>query len=618
MRERVAWGLPSAAPVAAESLATHRDGVGKGGRRGYRRRRDEARARASMSRGLRSIRGKLAALVVVPVLLMLVVLGAMERILERQLVGEAERHAETARRSLQVELDDALRDLRVALLQLSGSQRFWRVLGEGDLARATEQAQRFSDAYPGIAVLVAGPSDEILIRVGLEGVARLEDIPGLMMPAGDDDVAKTLVPGGCDARDKEAPSRVLVTRVEGSGTIVVCQRLDAAFLEHAAAKLGMALALADERDGPHVLAHTEDFPIEAPHPEREQHLVHEVASAAWAIDRFCPTLLPDPADPCALEVLTAISVTETRDIVRSDLFLVMGIVLGTGLLALLVGGRIALRMTSAIDRIVGACRRLGKQEYTRIDPVRTGDELEELGERFNEMVRGLEERDRLRTTFGKYMTESVVSHLLENKVRLGGDILPVTVLFSDIRGFTATSERLDAQSVVALLNEYFAEMVETVMDHGGVVDKYIGDAIMVVFGAPVPREDDAIQAVRAAIKMRGALARLNDRLEARGLAPIRTGIGIHSGDVVAGNIGCERRMEYTVIGDAVNLASRLEGCTKDFDADVLISEATYELVRDAIDATLLRTITVKGREQPVKVYGVAVPETAALHPVAED
>ena len=549
------------------------------------------------------IRSKLAALVVVPVLLMLVVLGVMERVLERQLLAEAERRAEVGRQSLQMELDDDLTDLRVALLQLSGSQRFWRALEEGDQTRAARLAERFANAYPEIGIVVAAATGVVSMRVGIDGVNALADLPGLVLPEEPASVAKTILLHGC-GNASDVPARVLATRAPTGGILVACQRLDQAFLQNAATKLRMALALVDDREGAHVLAHTTGFPVDAPHPPRGDHRLHESGGESWAIDRFCPVLLPDTPNDCALEMLSAISVTETRNIVRADLLLVMAIVLGTGIVALLVGGRVALRMTNAIERIVGACRRLAEQKYTRIDPVRTGDELEELGERFNEMVEGLEERDRLRTTFGKYMTESVMSHLMANKVQLGGDLLPVTVLFSDIRGFTSTSERLDAQSLVALLNEYFAEMVEIVMDHGGVVDKYIGDAIMVVFGAPVPREDDALRAVRAALEMRKALARLNERLEARGLAPIRTGIGIHSGDVVAGNIGCERRMEYTVIGDAVNLASRLEGCTKELDTDVLISGATYALVRDDVDAQLLRTITVKGRAQSVEVYAV--------------
>jgi adenylate cyclase len=193
---------------------------------------------------------------------------------------------------------------------------------------------------------------------------------------------------------------------------------------------------------------------------------------------------------------------------------------------------------------------------------------------------------------------------MSGKVALGGETLTVTVLFSDIRSFTSISENMPAQALVALLNEYFTEMVGIVMSEDGVVDKYIGDAIMCVFGAPVPKPDDAVRAVRAAVKMRTALVHLNERLAARGLPPLKTGIGVHTGEVVAGNIGSEKRMEYTVIGDAVNVASRLESSTKDLAVGILISDDTWGLVKGGIDARPAKELTVKGRAQPVMTYEV--------------
>jgi adenylate cyclase len=220
------------------------------------------------------------------------------------------------------------------------------------------------------------------------------------------------------------------------------------------------------------------------------------------------------------------------------------------------------------------------------------------------MVDGLQERDKLRNTFGKYMTAAVVEHLMAGKVQLGGQTLMVTILFTDIRGFTSISEKMEAHALVALLNEYFTEMVGIVMKNNGVVDKYIGDAIMAVYGAPVQRPDDPLAAVRSAVAMRFALRKLNVKLEARGLAPLATGIGIHTGPVVAGNIGSEQRMEYTIIGDAVNLASRLESSTKELGTNILISEDTYQIVKEHVVVKPIREITVKGRHQPVMTYEV--------------
>jgi adenylate cyclase len=261
-------------------------------------------------------------------------------------------------------------------------------------------------------------------------------------------------------------------------------------------------------------------------------------------------------------------------------------------------------MSNALGRVSNALVRLKQQEYVKVQGVRTGDELEDLAIGFNSMVDGLQERDKLKTTFGKYMTDAVVDHLMAGKVQLGGEVLTATILFSDIRSFASISEKMDAKSLVALLNEYFTEMVDEVIKEDGVVDKYIGDAIMAVFGAPVAKPDTAIHAVRAAIGMRKALAALNEKLVARGMKAIATGIGIHTGQLVAGNIGSEKRMEYTVIGDAVNLASRLEGATKELGVAVLISQETYDLVKDHVEARPVKEITVKGREQPVMTYEV--------------
>jgi adenylate cyclase len=261
-------------------------------------------------------------------------------------------------------------------------------------------------------------------------------------------------------------------------------------------------------------------------------------------------------------------------------------------------------MATALARVNAAMRRLEQQEYVKVEAVRTGDELEDLAEGFNAMVDGLRERDKLRVTMGKYMTEEVLEHVLAGEVELGGKTLELTILFCDLRDFTTLSEKKTAQQIVALLNEYFTHMVDCVMAEGGVVDKYIGDNIMAVFGAPVTRPDDAKRAVRAAIRMRQALAKLNDSFVERGMDRLRFGIGLHSGEVVAGNIGSSRRMEYTVIGDAVNLASRLESKTKELGTDILISEATRERLDATIATELIGEVHVKGRAQPVQIYKV--------------
>ncbi len=212
---------------------------------------------------------------------------------------------------------------------------------------------------------------------------------------------------------------------------------------------------------------------------------------------------------------------------------------------------------------------------------------------------------RVRATMSRYMSKAVVDRMMEEgSDTLGGTAQVVTVLFSDIRNFTGMSEVIGPRDTVALLNEYFAEMVEVVDRSGGILDKYIGDAIMAVFGAPFSTDHDAANAVDASERMIAALASLNGRRAERGLQPIRSGIGLNTGECIAGNIGSERRMDYTVIGDAVNLASRLEGTTKLYGADFLITAFTYEALDPARQARFreIDLIRVKGRERPISIY----------------
>jgi class 3 adenylate cyclase len=231
-----------------------------------------------------------------------------------------------------------------------------------------------------------------------------------------------------------------------------------------------------------------------------------------------------------------------------------------------------------------------------------------LATHFNEMVEGLQQRERIREIFGRYVTRQVADEILSGRVPLGGQRTTATVLFADIRGFTQLSEELAPEEVVALLNEYLGAMVTCVLDGGGVVDKYIGDAIMALFGVPVSLgtpELDAQAAVRCAVQMSAALDRLNALRVAAGGLPVELGIGVHTGEVVAGNIGIPERMEYTVIGDTVNLCSRIEGLTRTLGVRVLLSKSCVEHLGDSQAVRFVETVAVKGRAQPVTVYTLA-------------
>jgi adenylate cyclase len=220
------------------------------------------------------------------------------------------------------------------------------------------------------------------------------------------------------------------------------------------------------------------------------------------------------------------------------------------------------------------------------------------------VMEDISDEKRLKSTMYRYMTQELAEQLLENPeaAKMGGARKEVSVLFSDIRSYTTITETLEAEEVVEMLNRYFELMVDAVFEHKGTLDKYIGDAIMAVFGSPLKLEDHAWEAVQTAIEMRQRLTGFNiDWVEQHG-DPIRIGIGINSDTVISGNIGSSKRMEFTAIGDGVNLGSRLEGASKQYGTDIVISETTYEPCKDLIWARELDYIRVKGKSKPVAVY----------------
>jgi adenylate cyclase len=210
---------------------------------------------------------------------------------------------------------------------------------------------------------------------------------------------------------------------------------------------------------------------------------------------------------------------------------------------------------------------------------------------------------RVKSTMARYMTAEVANKLLEGgESALGGTAQNASVLFSDIRQFTTLSETLGPRDTVAMLNEYFSEMIDVIFANKGILDKYIGDAIMAIFGAPFPGEQDAENAVKTAVGMIRSLRAFNEKRGAAGVPTLNIGIGVSTGELIAGNIGSLKRMDYTVIGDTVNLASRLEGVTKMYGAQIVLDEATVEKLPDPGRVRKLDLITVKGQTKPVTIY----------------
>jgi class 3 adenylate cyclase len=270
--------------------------------------------------------------------------------------------------------------------------------------------------------------------------------------------------------------------------------------------------------------------------------------------------------------------------------------------ALLLGLLLARRLTRPISALTGAVSRVAAGDLAQSLPVRSGDEVGLLTGAFNGMVEGLRQRDVIRNAFGRYVSPEVARTLLESPdgLRLGGHKREVTVLMSDLRGYTRFAERGDPAGVMEVLNDYLGRMAAVVIAHGGTVNEFIGDAIFAVFGAPVEHADHAERAAATALAMQNAMDALNRDNAARGRPRFEMGIGVHTGEAVVGNIGSEQRTKYAVVGAAVNLAARVEGCT--VGGQVLVTAATVERLGDLADVAPPVSVELKGLAAPVALY----------------
>ncbi|HEY5768941.1 MAG TPA: adenylate/guanylate cyclase domain-containing protein [Terrimicrobium sp.] len=282
-------------------------------------------------------------------------------------------------------------------------------------------------------------------------------------------------------------------------------------------------------------------------------------------------------------------------------------------IALLVSGIAGVLVARGVTRpLIGLAEGVGKimrGDYSARVPVNSADELGALASAFNRMAIGLEERDQARDLLGKSVSPEVAHELMTSNLELGGEIRSVTILFSDLREFTTFSETQSPHALVEQLNAYFTEVTGAVEAAGGVVDKYIGDAVMAIFGAPVQVADHADRAVSAALAILQAEENLNRERGEQGLSPFRTGIGISTGAVVAGNVGSAKRHNYTVIGNEVNLASRLESLTKQtiFRARVICSDATRAALKGAHALRDLGETEIRGKKEALRIWAVDPP-----------
>ena len=266
-------------------------------------------------------------------------------------------------------------------------------------------------------------------------------------------------------------------------------------------------------------------------------------------------------------------------------------------------------LTKPIAKLANLMFKIGEGKFNvkAKNIIKSHDEVGDLAHWFDHMVEGLKERDRVKQLFSKFQGSQIAENLLSEdfEMQSTGNSRSGVVFFSDIRGFTSYSEEKDPAEVVSMLNEYFTIMVKILGANYGVVDKFIGDAVMAVWGAPKSTGKDCYYAVRACLEMREGLTLLNKRRTDRGEAPIKIGMGLHYGELVAGIIGSDDRMEYTVIGDTVNVASRIESETKNQNVDFLISEQVYEQVKDDFNFIKKAETTLKGKEKATVLYTIA-------------
>ncbi len=270
----------------------------------------------------------------------------------------------------------------------------------------------------------------------------------------------------------------------------------------------------------------------------------------------------------------------------------------------LAGVAVSRSVTKPVTSLVEGVGRVEKGDFSTRVQVEQVDEIGTLADAINKMTMELAEKDKIRDLLGKVVSHDVAEELLKKDVELGGELRQLTVMFVDIRDFSSRAEGKNPKEVLSFLNVVFTRMSTIIEENGGVVDKYIGDAIMALFGAPVKHDDDADRALNAAIKIQEAVGSINLDLESRGMARMEVGVGINTGVTVVGNMGSMNRMNYTAIGDGVNLASRLQGLTRRdvFEAKIVVSEGTLSIAKGKYLTRDLGMVNIRGRTEPARVH----------------
>jgi class 3 adenylate cyclase len=289
-----------------------------------------------------------------------------------------------------------------------------------------------------------------------------------------------------------------------------------------------------------------------------------------------------------------------------------------GLSALLASVLLAQALGTAVaapvEQLVSGARRVAAGDLNRHFQAGSGDELAQLAGAFNEMVAGLRERERLRDLFGRYLSREVSEAVLAGRVSLAGERKTITALFVDMRGSTAFAEQYPPEVVLAALNQYFEVIILAVEAHAGIVNRFAGDEAVCVFGAPTELPDHAERAVQAALSIREGMRYVNAKRAALGQPELRFGLGLNTGEVVAGATGSDERQEYTLVGDAMNVGARIQALTKTYpEHDILLSEFTAAALTEAPPLVDLGEAEIRGKSRPVRIYGLSRADSPSLN-----
>ncbi len=329
-------------------------------------------------------------------------------------------------------------------------------------------------------------------------------------------------------------------------------------------------------------------------------------NAAGAVRRFIFRQIRNPqtVDPKPWILLTEIDESEAlRPLqqLRDELAAGVLVIVGLGLLIAWSAARSLGRPLVRLEEVAHAVKQGDLTQTAQIDG---RDAFARLGGAMDGMIKGLQERDHVKDVFGRYIARQAAERLLNGAVDLGGEARHVTILFSDIRGFTSMAESMTPEQVVSFLNDYFSEMVEAVMEQGGILDKYLGDGMMAVFGSFGDQPDHARRAVLAALRMKALLGKINGERAIAGIPPIAIGVGVHTSDVIVGNIGSKRRLEFTHVGDGVNVASRVQALNKEYGTTLLITASTFGALGGEFTARPVAEVTLRGKGSSVPIYEV--------------